>query len=83
MLFIVEVCFDYLIVNVEVYVGDRVFFFLINFMWDLFEDVLVLCGIFLFIKCFFIILWEVSGVLKLGRMILFLGLFGNYYVYYF
>lgn len=78
----VEVRFDHLTVNAEVYVGDRALPSLINFTRDLFEDVLASCGILPPIKRPFTILREVSGVLKPGRMTLLLGPPGNHHVHY-
>jgi hypothetical protein len=69
----VEVRFEHLSINAEVYVGNRALPSLINFTRDLVENALASCGILPPIKRPFTILHEISGVIKPGRMTLLLG----------
>jgi len=69
----VEVRFEHLTIDAEVYVGDRALPSLINFTRDLVENLLASCGILPPIKRPFTILRDISGVIKPGRMTLLLG----------
>lgn len=69
----VEVRFEHLSIDAEVYVGDRALPTLINFTRDLVENLLTSCRILPPIKRPFTILRDISGVIKPGRMTLLLG----------
>lgn len=74
----VEVRFEHLTINAEVYVGDRALPSLINFTRDLVESLLASCGILPPVKRPFKILRDISGIIKPGRMTLLLGPPGIY-----
>lgn len=69
----VEVRFEHLSVEAEVYVGDRALPSLLNFTRDMFEDMLASCRVLPSNKRPFTILQDISGVIKPGRMTLLLG----------
>jgi len=69
----VEVRFEDLSVNADVYVGSRALPSLINFTRNMLEGTLAKCGLFPNNKRDFPILHEVSGIIRPGRMTLLLG----------